>query len=260
MYLQNKMNFVPFDHKVHETYNDTCRICHHGSLKPCNDCHTLAGAKEGEGIQLEKAMHQVNTNRSCQGCHNIKQDEKNCAGCHLFISKNRKQQDESCLKCHMFPVPQKGEVQSPEQEKTIAAGLLKDRKPITGTYKEEDVPAKVEIKNLSNKYEAVEFPHRKIVNAIVTNLKDDKLAGYMHVQEGTICQGCHHNSPVVKNPPGCRNCHVKPFDEKNLFKPGIIGAYHQQCMGCHKEMFIAKPAGCTECHKEKINKDKSSVN
>ncbi|MBU1056169.1 MAG: cytochrome C [Proteobacteria bacterium] len=246
----NRMNFVPFDHKAHESYNDSCRICHHESLKPCNECHTLAGIKEGKEVNLEKAMHQVNTGRSCQGCHVLKQDDENCAGCHAFMGKTSRTEDELCLQCHMVPVSEKKKLLKPDDEKMLATAKLLSRTPVTGTYNENDIPEKVIIKNLSNKYEAVDFPHRKIINTLVSNIKDNKLAGYFHSQEGTICQGCHHNSPVSKKPPQCGNCHGKAFDEKNPLKPGIMGAYHLQCIGCHKEMDIKKPAGCTDCHKK----------
>ncbi|MFA6011179.1 MAG: cytochrome c3 family protein [Desulfobacteraceae bacterium] len=249
----NKMAFVPFDHKAHENYNDTCRVCHHESLKQCNECHALAGMKEGNMVNLEKAMHQVDSTRSCQGCHEAKQNDKNCAGCHVFMGKERVKEDTSCLKCHSAPGVEKKKASNPDDEKTLVKTMLQSRNLVPGTYPENNIPEKVVIKKLSKEYEAVDFPHRKVVNTLVKNIKDNKLAGYFHSQKGSICKGCHHNSPVSTNPPHCGNCHGKPFDAKNPSKPGIIGAYHQQCMGCHKEMGIEKPAGCTECHKKKKN-------
>jgi DnaJ-class molecular chaperone len=132
-----------------------------------------------------------------------------------------------------------------------AAEMLQSRTPVTETYADADIPEKVVIKEMVNKYKAVELPHRKIVQTLVKGIKDNKLANYFHAEKGTVCQGCHHNSPADKKPPRCGNCHGKPFDEKNPFRPGLMGAYHQQCMGCHAEMKLEKPAGCTECHKER---------
>lgn len=255
---QNRMNFVPFDHQAHENANDTCRVCHHESLKPCNECHTLSGIKEGKGVNLENAMHPVDTDRSCLGCHSKKQEDKNCAGCHVFMSKTAKKESDSCGKCHMVPVSEIKKTGTPENEKSLAVEMLRSRKPVTGTYHEADIPEKVVIKHLSKQYEPVEFPHRRIVHALVNNIKDSRLAGYFHSQEGTICMGCHHNSPASEKPPQCGSCHGKAFDKDNPLKPGIIGAYHQQCMGCHQEMGIQKPVGCTDCHKEK--NDKSNIN
>jgi hypothetical protein len=246
----NRMNWVPFDHKAHEIYSDTCRVCHHESLKPCNDCHSLAGKKEGNDINLEKAMHLTDTEKSCQGCHLIQQDGQNCAGCHGFIGKGEKKEEESCNQCHLKPVLEQGMPFDAEQEKALTAQMLQSRNPVTGTYSQEDIPETVVIKNLSKQYEAVDFPHRRIVNALVNNIKDNKLAAYFHPREGTVCQGCHHNSPVSKKPPYCANCHGKPFDAESSLKPGILGAYHLQCMGCHKEMGMTKPMGCNDCHKK----------
>ncbi|MEW6079797.1 MAG: sulfate respiration complex hexadecaheme cytochrome HmcA [Thermodesulfobacteriota bacterium] len=245
-----RMNYVPFDHKGHETYNDTCRVCHHESLQPCNQCHTLTGTKEGKDVRLETAMHLADTERSCTGCHAGKTRDKNCAGCHALMGTKPANEDRSCLICHMTPPSGYESPLTPEAEKTMAGDMLQSRKPVTGTYPDEDIPEKVVIKHLSREYEAVEFPHRKIVRALADNIKENRLAGYFHDQEGTLCMGCHHHSPASTKPPQCASCHGKTFDRENPLKPGIIGAYHQQCMGCHREMDIAKPAGCTECHKK----------
>ena len=248
--LATKMNPVPLDHKAHEEYNDTCRVCHHASLNSCSKkCHTLAGTKEGKDVKLERAMHQIGTTKSCLGCHESSQREKRCAGCHAFLEKGRKQGAWFCFQCHMKPLQLRTEVaQKPE---VVAAMLLQSRKAITDTYEDEDIPEKVIIGELFYEYEPVRLPHRKIINSLVRNIKDDKLANYFHSEKGTICQACHHNSPVAKKPPRCVSCHGKPFDEKNLLRPGLKAAYHQKCVRCHKEMGIEKPksTGCTDCHK-----------
>jgi hypothetical protein len=247
----NRMRFVPFDHKAHETYNNSCRICHHESLKACNECHTVTGAKQGKGVNLERAMHQVDTQKSCRGCHLSRQSEKNCAGCHVFISARLENNDASCRPCHNAPVRENEASPAPDQDKALAAQLLQARAPITATYDQRDIPETVTIKDLSNQYESVQMPHRKIVNALAGNIKDSNLAAYFHADPGTLCQGCHHHSPVSSTPPRCANCHGRTLDAQTPLKPGIMGAYHLQCMGCHKAMGIEKPAGCIECHKEK---------
>lgn len=245
------MNFVPFDHKGHEAYNDTCRVCHHETFKPCNQCHTLAGIKEGKGVTFEKAMHQGNTKKSCMGCHGIQQEKADCAGCHVSIVKSSNKEDESCLKCHMASTIEKEKTIDPEMEKNLAVDLLKSRNLTAGVYDDNEIPEKVIIKNLSQEYGAVLFPHRKIVKTLVNNIKDNKLAGYFHNPEGTICKGCHHSSPLSKKPPQCGNCHAEIQDVKNPLKPGIKGAYHLQCIRCHSIMKMTKVDGCTKCHEEK---------
>ncbi len=248
--MKNRMDFVPFNHKFHEEAQDTCRVCHHQSISKCSECHTLKGSEDGTGVSLEQAMHKMDRKQSCLGCHEMKKQDKSCAGCHAVLSKNREQDDSSCLKCHMeLPVGDSGKAGMDEK----AAGiLLEQRKKVSGTFSNENIPEKILIKAFSDKYEPAEFPHRKIVNKIVKDIKDNNLAIYFHAEKGTVCQGCHHNSPASKKPTGCGSCHGKPFNEKDMHKPGIIGAYHIQCMECHTNMKIDK-VGCTDCHKEKNN-------
>jgi hypothetical protein len=255
--LAVKMNPVPFDHKAHERHNETCRVCHHSNLDSCaKKCHTLLGSDEGKDVKLERAMHQIGAKMSCVGCHEIRQRDKNCVGCHGFMEKSRKKKESSCLTCHMKPLQET--VKSARKPELVARMLLKSKKAVTDTYKDEDIPEKVVIKELVAKYDPVELPHRRIVNTLVKNIKDNKLANYFHTEKGTICQACHHNSPIAKKPPRCVSCHGKPFDEKNLLRPGMKAAYHQQCMECHRVMDIEKPKAveCTDCHKERKKPEK----
>jgi hypothetical protein len=246
-----RLSVVPFNHIGHETYNDTCRACHHSSMDACGKCHTLQGSKDGKLVNLQTAMHRASAKASCLGCHDGSQAEKNCAGCHASMPRKDSPELAGCVSCHM-PKPAAATAQT--EPKAMAAMLLEARKPVTATYSDEDIPETVEIKALSKQYQPVKLPHRKIVQTLVKNLKDSKLAGSFHRDPGTICQGCHHNSPVAKKPPACASCHGQPFDGRNLFKPGLQAAYHLQCMECHKDMGIEKPVAtnCTGCHKEKL--------
>lgn len=246
-----RMSPVPFDHMAHEKYNDTCITCHHTSLDSCaKTCHTLQGATDGKDVQLEQAMHHLDSDKSCLGCHEKNQEDINCAGCHAPIQSTRMKGDAFCQACHMTPLPEASETkQKPE---AIAARLLQSRTPVTEIYHDDDIPEIKIIGELSDQYKFVEFPHQKILNKLVDNIKDNKLATYFHTEKETICQACHHNSPASQKPPGCTTCHGKPFDKMNPTRPGLKAAYHQLCLGCHKEMQIEKPSptGCTECHKE----------
>ncbi len=316
---EGRMNFTPFDHKAHETYTDTCRVCHHASLDACNKCHTLTGTKAGKGITLDTAMHQADASESCVGCHNLQKRDVKCAGCHRTMNRIPKDEN-SCQKCHMKPLspsvaspcpampaaapspesvpapavspspasmpaaspmpaapslpaagamppsmpmasPATGIAPSPtspsdpaSRDAAEAKALLDSRTLVASTFPEpvlKDIPEKVTIKLLANQYEPVTFPHRKIVQALLKNVAGSKLAAYFHPDQMTVCQGCHHNSPESLKPPKCQNCHGKPFNERNPQMPGLKGAYHQQCMGCHKAMKMEKPMGCTDCHAEK---------
>lgn len=77
----------------------------------------------------------------------------------------------------------------------------------------------------------------------------------MHTDFADNCATCHHHSPAGQTL-SCGECHGAPFNPKNLNMPGLKGAYHLQCMGCHKEM---GPMGCTECHAKKVSKAKGSL-
>jgi len=256
--LKTPMFRVPFGHKAHERYNDTCRVCHHADLKSCAGCHTLTGSKEGQYVKLKDAMHQLDTKQSCMGCHELNQHNRKCAGCHAFLGKDRKQDSASCMKCHMAPPEKSTGVLYQAGERKLARMMPEIWKAMFGTKNDVDIPKKVVIKELVDRYEPVEFPHRKILQALKKKINNNKMATYFHPVEATLCQGCHHNSPAAGKPPKCGSCHGKPFNEKNLFMPGLKGAYHRQCMGCHNEMGIEKPANvdCAGCHVEKKKQEK----
>ncbi len=242
---------VPFNHIGHESYSDNCRVCHHASLEACVTCHTPAGAKEGKFVTLSTAMHRAESKASCVGCHDTVQSEARCAGCHRTLPAASNPDLAGCASCH---VPRPATASPPLDDKAIAAQLLAARQPVTGTFPDADIPETVLIKTVSKKYEPVKMPHRQMVKTMVGGLKDSKLAAYFHREPGTICQSCHHHSPAAKKPPACASCHAQPFDAKNPGKPGLMAAYHLQCMGCHENMKIERPVAthCTGCHKEKL--------
>jgi DnaJ-class molecular chaperone len=88
------------------------------------------------------------------------------------------------------------------------------------------------------------------VKALRARIAQSKLATFFHADEDVVCQGCHHHSPVGETPPYCGSCHGAPFDPEKPEMPGLYGAYHQQCIGCHQEMGIGA-TGCNDCHAPK---------
>jgi len=118
-------------------------------------------------------------------------------------------------------------------------------------------PESVVIGSLSSLYMPVEFDHSMHVDQI-----EDCAACHHHTTgapvAGSSCATCHPGKGQAKTV-SCKECHqADPFtaaflEEKegarNLFhvdKPGLKGAYHLGCLGCHKEM--GGPTGCRECH------------
>ena len=246
-----RMMRVPFDHKAHEKYNDTCRVCHLASLESCSKCHPLTGSKNKKDITLETVFHKRGHQSSCTGCHESKQQDKSCAGCHAFMTKTRQQDSAACLRCHMVPLPERTGVLSTSKAAKMARLIPQLWKETFGPIYKVDVPKTIVIKDLMDNYELVRYPHRKVFNTMVKQLENSKLAKYFHYDKTTLCLGCHHNTPAAGNPPKCGNCHGAPFNENNLHRPGIKASYHQQCMGCHQKMGITKYLSCTSCHKER---------
>ena len=232
---------VPFDHRSHEDYSQSCKICHHASLQSCSSCHTNAGKKEGDNVKLAQAMHSLTSQASCMGCHQEKMKAPECAGCHAFIAKPSNRQDPSCKACHMAPLPAYVDPANAQETMDVAMDLLQARDLETKTYAADKIPEKVTIGKLSNRFEPAILPHGKIFNALVDKTRSSKLASYYHSEKGTLCQGCHHHSPPAEKPPACSSCHGETIEGADAFRPGLVGAYHQQCIGCHQAMGIEKP-------------------
>jgi predicted CXXCH cytochrome family protein len=244
----NKMNPVQFDHDAHGEYQENCNTCHHTEeLGSCMEsCHTPHGSEKGKMITAEQAMHNIDSKRSCVGCHEINKKEKECAGCHGAMEKG-KNFNETCLKCHMEPSEHKGfEALNKESNESMHRS---PGKPSTEEISDNDIPEKVIIDKLSSKYGAVELPHRKIIDSLMNGINNNKLAMVFHDGKKTICLGCHHNSPSGKTL-SCADCHKKSSDDKDISRPGLKVAYHQQCIGCHDRMGIESPksTGCVDCH------------
>ena len=99
-----------------------------------------------------------------------------------------------------------------------------------------DVPETLTLDSLVKEYGPVEFSH-----------------GY-HAEMIGDCASCHHHSPEGSTP-ACSECH-EPIEvyhylgAQRITSIGLKGAYHQLCLGCHKEM-ESGPVGCTDCHERK---------
>ena len=132
-----------------------------------------------------------------------------------------------------------------EALKASAADFVKPR--------DDQVPEKVVIDVLTDQYEGAQFPHRQVFRSIESRIGDNGMAAYFHDKQTTLCMGCHHHSPATLQPPKCAACHGDLSKGLQDGRPGLIGAYHGQCIKCHQEMEIKEPAAtdCGKCHKEK---------
>ena len=76
---------------------------------------------------------------------------------------------------------------------------------------------------------------------------------FMHAKHAVVtkdCALCHHYRPLdeeASETVRCSACHQESFKKGHPERLGIKAAYHQQCMGCHKEMDKG-PVSCTGCH------------
>ncbi len=239
-----KSEAVPFNHEDHEKETTFCTTCHHKTPKPCKECHTLTGKKEGGGVTMEKAYHLASSKRSCVGCHKMETEKKECAGCHTMPRMHDSPGSQACVICHTGP-PTSQTDEAPASEVKLAD------LPVSS----DDFPDTTVIDTLKNRYMPSKMPHRKMVAALDKAVRDNKLARKFHGRTETLCAGCHHNQPLGARPRPCKACHgAEAVPAKD--KPALRAAYHRQCMGCHEAMKIEKGLGCTDCH-EKAEKEVS---
>lgn len=80
-----------------------------------------------------------------------------------------------------------------------------------------------------------------------------------------LCVECHKNSPAAVTV-ACSGCHAEePYSagtlqslaartfQYHVDKPGLKGAMHRNCLGCHEAM--EGPTGCIDCHERTVAGD-----
>ncbi|UCD37590.1 MAG: hypothetical protein JSW54_12295 [Fidelibacterota bacterium] len=131
--------------------------------------------------------------------------------------------EQYCFDCH--------QCKSPTKEEPCLKGC-----PYTGVTEAplrsaaEQYPDIILINQLAELYAPVRFTHK--AHADMSNM-------------GQGCAECHHNSQSGKIP-GCGECHQPGTDVVNLKQPGLKGAYHRQCLTCHKDW--SHKNACDFCH------------
>jgi len=118
-------------------------------------------------------------------------------------------------------------------------------------------PATVELDSLSKLFGSVPFDHAKHTG-LAGNCAEchHHTLGEAPVKEN--CGRCHKANQPAKTV-ACRQCHPAERFEAGYMasvaanpmlyhngKPGLKGAYHQKCLGCHQAM--GGPTGCEDCH------------
>jgi predicted CXXCH cytochrome family protein len=104
----------------------------------------------------------------------------------------------------------------------------------------EEAPDSIVLDLLSDLYEPVHFNHKH--HAGMAEMSHD-------------CATCHHFSPPGRIPP-CQDCHAPGAKSEDLTKPNLKGAYHRQCLSCHREW--SHSTTCIICHKPSENGELSA--
>ena len=163
---------------------------------------------------------------------------------------------ENCSQCHRIDRSALGPWPMSKTARTeLAVQAFKTTGGTSVKLADDQVPEKVVIDVLMDKYEGAQFPHRLVFRSIESRIGDNGMAGYFHDKQTTLCMGCHHHSPATLQPPKCAACHGDGSTESQDGRPGLMGAYHGQCITCHQVMEIKEPAAtdCGRCHKEKLS-------
>lgn len=266
---------VAFNHVVHEKWMNKsgkdCVVCHHtGDPVACTTCHTVQGSKEGNFVNLERAMHAVeiarrpdgDTPSSCVSCHVAQtRERRDCAGCHTrLVSREAREKDPWCNVCHTITPSMTAEQLQAGIAGKLPAGQNEKLAEETVLARKQQkywspmlAPYKIKIDTLEKRYEPCVFNHRHHVTSMLERIENCQLAGAFHTQAATICMTCHHNSPASATPPKCSSCHSKTLDWLPVARPNLMAAYHLECMSCHKDMKVARPrnSDCATCHKPK---------
>ncbi len=246
------MDAVPFNHRVHENSVSSCRTCHHENLDKCEKCHSLTGKKEGNFITLPQAMHDEKSQHGCVACHAQELQEQNCRGCHVLVVNEFGRDTQDCKNCHSVSLELISSLKNDQGEVDIARIEAKAARETRTILK--DVPEKIDIGTISEEYEAVFFPHRSIIDALMKGIEGNRLAKHFHQGDNIVCASCHHNSSdELLKPPNCSSCHLTSGGKEAVNIPGLKEAYHQQCFRCHDAMSIKEPAStdCIGCHEQK---------
>jgi hypothetical protein len=129
-----------------------------------------------------------------------------------------------CAMCHVCSTPTKSD------PCLITCPRVKES---TGLYTPADGPGVILMSEMTGEYGPVVFGHR--VHAQMSEMSGG-------------CYGCHHYNDTALNILACRSCHPSERKRTNTNLPDLRGAYHQQCLDCHRQW--SGSSDCSACHLE----------
>ncbi len=148
------------------------------------------------------------------------------------VSKNHPLTGLTCKTCHSCNVP---------TSKDPCLNACPRAEMTTVNQTPAQSPEVEVMKELSNRYAPVVFPHR-------THAQMSEMSGG--------CQTCHHFNTIGPIQP-CINCHETKRQRDDISKPDLEAAYHQQCINCHREW--SHRIDCTSCHAEKGSNESAAI-
>ena len=100
-------------------------------------------------------------------------------------------------------------------------------------------------------HEAGEGPGVVIIDQLADLYRPVVFSHELHAgmaEMGNGCTHCHHYSETTGEIPPCRSCHEVVRQNADLRVPTLKGAYHRQCMNCHRDW--SHENACGFCHAE----------
>lgn len=139
----------------------------------------------------------------------------------MRLGKEHSKLNISCQTCHTCEVPTKNDP---------CLVVCPREKIVTIYQKPEETPELIVIDQLKDRYGPVYFSHR--IHAQMSEMSGG-------------CGGCHHfntTGPILN----CNSCHETSRKRNDVSVPDLKGAYHRQCMDCHREW--SHSTACNSCH------------
>lgn len=128
-----------------------------------------------------------------------------------------------CTQCHYCETPTAKEKCLRECPRHMMTHIVAD-------HDIQEAPDTITLGLLADQYQPVKFDHKAHANM---------------AEMGLDCATCHHYSPPGRIP-SCRECHGGEANPNDLRQPALKGAYHRQCLSCHREW--SHDTKCVLCH------------
>ena len=115
-------------------------------------------------------------------------------------------------------------------------------------------------KEVGRKLSSDQGPDMVILNELEELYAPVKFSHKLHAEMANMskgCLACHHYTPTDASHPPCKECHSPEVIHEHIDQPGLKGAYHRQCMGCHREW--SHETACEACHISKASLTETTI-